>query len=369
MTFNGERLRLLRQFHDLTQTELGGRVAVSQATIADYERDKKEPSLEVLHALASALRVEPKFFDSLGDDSFQEDEYNFRRKLSATERLKKKVAAQASLLAIIAKQLGKHVEMPAFNFPAFTVTSLEEIEAVAEATREHWGLGLEGPIHSMTRVLEHAGAITVSADEDTAEKVDAFSRYGDVSIVVLNWRKGSGSRSFFDAAHEAAHGVLHRTGAPITLERKEEEADRFAGAFLMPRKPFTRDWWSGGGMEWENLLALKRRWGTSIQAIVVRAYQIGLMDAAAYRQAFKDLSRRGWRTVEPEEPAPESPELFATSLERLKSDCGLTPRRFAEEMHISSSLFYSLTGVAVADGAQGITSISDYLQRQRAEIS
>lgn len=364
MTFNGGRLRLLRQFHEFTQTELGELVAVSQATIADYERDKKEPSPEVIAALAAVLRVDTGFFSVFGDDVFQEDQYNFRRRMSATERLKKKVAAQASLLGTVVRKVDEYIGLPQLDFPAFSAESDEDIERAAEGARLHWGLGQDGPIHSMTRVLEHAGAVTVSADAETAEKVDAFSRYGPVSVVVLNWSKGSGSRSFFDAAHEAAHGVLHRQPNSKSLERKEEEADRFAGAFLMPRGAFTQDWWSGNGMNWANLLELKRRWGTSMAAIIVRAHQIGLLDAAAYRQAFRELSRRGWRAMEPEEPQPEVPELLATYIERLHAEHGVTPRRLATELGMTPALFYAVTGVSITDGSQGVTAIADYLRRQ-----
>ena len=58
--------------------------------------------------------------------------------------------------------------------------------------------------------------------------------------------KEAGIRIRFDAAHELAHLVLHRwieqaeLADPKTLKRIEAEADRFAGAFLLPRKSFPK---------------------------------------------------------------------------------------------------------------------------------
>lgn len=362
VTFNGERLRLLRQFHELTQSELAKRVAVSQAAIADYEKPRKEPTAEVEKALASVLQVLPGFFHEHSDDLFLEDEYNFRRRRTATERLKNKVAAQASLFGIVVRRLRSEVALPPLNFPSFQGGSEDAIEEAAEKSRIHWGLGIDVPIDNMTRVLEHAGVVTAVAEEETAEKIDAFSRFGETSVVVLNWAKGSTSRSFFDAAHETGHGVLHHRGPRKSLEEREKEADWFAGAFLMPRKAFANDYWAGGGMRWENLLELKRRWGASVQAIVVRAYQLCLMDPSVYRQTFRELTKRGWRTAEPEEPQQESPELFAAGLARLNR----TSRDFARELHMTPTLFYKLTRVPMIADGEGISSIEDYIQRREA---
>ena len=44
----------------------------------------------------------------------------------------------------------------------------------------------------------------------------------------------SAERSRFDAAHELAHLILHKHGAPNGQEA-EKQADTFAGSFLMPR--------------------------------------------------------------------------------------------------------------------------------------
>jgi len=358
-SFNGERLRLLRQFHSLTQANLGEAVAVSQVAIADYENNKKEPIEEVEIALASVLRVLPAFFREGGDELFSEDEYNFRRRMSATERLKKKVAAQASLFGIVVRRLRSEVVLPPLNIPPIQADTEEEVEVAAEKARVHWGLGTDGPIDNMTRVLERAGVVTVVADAETATKVDAFSRFGETSVVVMNWAKGSTSRSFFDAAHETGHGVLHFRAARKPLEQRETEAQWFAGAFLMPRKAFAKAYWAGGGGKWENFLELKRQWGTSIQAIIVRAYQLCLMDPPVYRQTFQQLSKRGWRTDEPEEPAPEAPELFSSAIKKL----GRPVRDFARELNMTSELFSQVTGEPITEG---VSSISEYMLRRDA---
>src|SRR5258708_40375904 len=98
----------------------------------------------------------------------------------------------------------------------------------------------------MGRVLEHAGVIVTRLDE--ASKLDAFSRKGragGVTVVVLNTAKGSTSRTRFDMAHELGHLVMH-SKPTLELADREKQADRFAAAFLLPRRGFAREFWSGG---------------------------------------------------------------------------------------------------------------------------
>lgn len=372
MPINPDRLRALRQFHSLTQGELAGLVAVSQPTIADYEAGHKEPQPQVVEALAVVLKVDPQFLGERDDDVFTEPEMNFRGRRSASETLKKKVIAQATLFGVVVRELRKHIPtMPPLDVPSFPVEDIGAVDSSAEKARVHWGLGVDGPIHSMIDVLENAGVVLTVADADTAEKVDAFSRYGNTSVVVLNTAKASPSRSFFDTAHEAAHGVLHYGQPAKTHEQREEEAQRFAGAFLMPRRPFTRDFWSKGSVDWANLLEMKEHWGASLQAILVRASQLKLIDAAVYRTAFRELSMRGWRTDEPQEPDPEYPKLFGLALQQYEKRTKRTVRGFVSDLFMTPQLFTQVTGAELAAaGGVKIVSLSERRTKRNApEVS
>jgi Zn-dependent peptidase ImmA (M78 family) len=197
----------------------------------------------------------------------------------------------------------------------------------------------------MARVVENAGAVILSIDLKTAERVDAFSRYGDVSVIVLNSQKNSPSRTLFDLAHEIGHGLLHQSAHGLPLERRELEADRFAGAFLLPREAFAADYNASRPLGWDGLLDMKRYWRTSIQAMLFRAYQLRLIDAAEYRTRFRTLSAWGWRKNEPDEPTVDTPTLFAKALVRAEKDHGKTPADIAHALAWSPELFTSVTGV------------------------
>lgn len=56
LTF-GERIRLLREEHDLNQTELGAAVNMTQRKVSYLEQDKYEPSIEDIRALCRFFNV------------------------------------------------------------------------------------------------------------------------------------------------------------------------------------------------------------------------------------------------------------------------------------------------------------------------
>lgn len=140
MNFNGTRLRVARTFKDLTQRDLATRIAVSHPLIGDFEKGRKEPKGDVLDALAVVLGVEPGFFFEHDEDEFREPESNFRRRISASDRLRKKVLAQATLFGIVLKYLNRYVQFPQFDIPDLSIQSVEDVELAAEHCRHHWKL-------------------------------------------------------------------------------------------------------------------------------------------------------------------------------------------------------------------------------------
>ncbi len=56
MTF-GEKLRLLREEHELNQTELGKKLSMTQRKISYLERDQYEPGLQDIQAICAFFHV------------------------------------------------------------------------------------------------------------------------------------------------------------------------------------------------------------------------------------------------------------------------------------------------------------------------
>lgn len=182
------------------------------------------------------------------------------------------------------------------------------------------------------------------------ENVEAFSFWnGSRPFIFMASEKKAGVRSRFDLAHELGHLVMHRhiDGAEIedkaTLKEIERQADRFAGAFLLPKHSFPNEVFTP---RLDAFIDLKRRWRVSIQAMIYRCSDLGLFDEYQILNMRKQVSFRKWRTQEPlddpeiiplENPRVLSKafELIAQSgrmsVEELKASVQISPR-FIEAM-------------------------------------
>lgn len=343
--FCGERLQLARDFRGFTQKQLGELVAVSGPFISNCENGKKvDLPIDLVEACAEVLGFDTGFFYRTVEDLFLESECNFRHRRTSLERDKTQIRAHATLLGMVVQQLRAHFNFPAVNLPEIRAITLEEVELAAERTRTHWGLGLDRPIPHIGRVLEHAGVMIVRHLAQSP-KVDAFSRQGKTTIIFLNSAISSPSRWNFDIGHEAGHLVMH-CGVHTGDLQTEEQADRFASAFLMPRNAFSREF-KAASFSWTHIFDLKRRWYSSAAAIVRRAYDLDLIGAAQYRRSFQYMSFKGWTKGEPSEPVFQEPELLHTALDALGTKVDLTLGALCSDLCFTRPTFKEVTGIDV----------------------
>ncbi|WP_081628631.1 helix-turn-helix domain-containing protein [Novispirillum itersonii] len=303
------RLLEARLAKRLNQTEVANLIGVSRQAISSYELGDKVPEPPTMHALAEALEQPISFFTKEVTPSFGVFSTNFFRKTGAdTKRRNLACEVFARWLSQTAYVFDEVTNYPKVDLPAFEPQSRtsphyedEEIEDIAEKVREHFGLGL-GPISNVVRLLETKGII-VSRVQIPDENIEAFSFWsGQRPFIFMASEKESCARARFDAAHELGHLVLHRWVGGEDLEDKERlkkiesEADRFAGAFLLPRRSFPNEIYSPRLMAF---VELKKRWKVSIAAMIYRCKNLGIFDDQQITNLYKQISFKKWRKIEP----------------------------------------------------------------------
>ena len=78
-------------------------------------------------------------------------------------------------------------------------------------------------------------------------------------------------------------------------------AHRFAAALLVPKQHAFHELGSKRDhLDWAELKILKRKYGLSMAAWLMRARDLGIISENRYLAMIKDYSSRGWRKDEPE---------------------------------------------------------------------
>ncbi len=323
--FDRDRLRVAREAAGKTQSELAVAVGVNATTISQYEKGHAKPSPAKLSELALHLQVPVEFF---GPDHPLADAVaapGFYRKLkSAPAAQRHEAAAKAVLLWDLVCAIERWVELPRADVPSKALPAdadKHELEEAAEHVRLAWALP-HGPLPHLVRLIEAHGVVVARITTGTS-KLDAFSRaFPQRQVIVLTSDKGDRARGRFDAAHELGHLVMH-TDVPEDAGFVEPQANAFASAFLMPAADIIDE--LPNRLHWPTFFDLKRRWGVSLQALLMRARTLEVMSDDAYVRAMKAVSARGWRKREPVNLGPpEAPSLLERAVDLLgKGGIGL----------------------------------------------
>lgn len=328
--FVGGRLREAREARGLNGTVLAELIEVSRQAVSQYEKGYQTPSPVVMERICSVLNLPRDFFVQESNEVV--GTVFFRSFASATASERRRQVQRQKWRRRIVAFLRKFVDFPRVCIPQLSkgkpqLLSNEEVEELASEARRGLGIG-DGPITNVVLLLENHGVIVTRTIFDS-KALDAFSEWSpddDTPYIALNTEKRSAVRSRFDAVHELAHMVLHRQIDMETLpeihKALEKQAHRFAGAFLAPASTFGKSFVRGG---LDDLIALKKLWGLSISAILVRASQLGLLSEHSYRRAMTELNRRSWRTREPldNEIPTEEPRLLRRAIQMVLKDSGV----------------------------------------------
>ena len=314
----------------LTKKAVAEYVEVTPLTVTRWE-DGQEPSASQWDKIEQIFGYPKAFFYGVDLDEPTEASFRSLKSLTAARR-------DAALTAgVVGFMLSDWVD-ERFNLPASQVPDLGfySPEEAASALRQDWALG-EKPISNMIHMLESKGVRVFSLAENT-KAVDAYSIWRNGTPYVFLNNQKSAERSRFDAAHELGHLVLHQDQKP-NGRQAEDEANRFASAFLMPAAdvnatiPYMADL--------GDFLSSKRRWRVSLAAILYRSHKLGLLSDWRYRDFSIEISKRGWNRNEPDPIERECSVVWEKVLRMLWSD-RMTLSQVGRELSVPEAELHDL---------------------------
>lgn len=354
----GERLRTLRLLLGMSQSDLAGAAGVTQAMISQAEKGTRAVSEDLLSRVMAVTATPEAFFD-VDPAELPTDTLRFRKKASASAKEVKRVEATVREAYRVAARLIATTRVRRAALPcAEGAVDGDEIERWAEKTRDALGIGLDGPVSHITRACERAGipVVPLVLVDAAGQGEDIVVGHSGVSCwkgpedphLVSYFTASAGDRQRFTIAHELGHLVLHTARRTIDQKQAEEEAYRFAGAFLFPFERAVEAF--DETFTLRDLAGLKRRWGLSIQALLMRAWHLEMMDQARKDSLWRQIGVRGWRKNEPVIVHPEQPALMRAMLAKQFGEPP-TLRAAAEEYGLHPVLMRSLAPEATTDPA------------------
>jgi Zn-dependent peptidase ImmA (M78 family)/DNA-binding XRE family transcriptional regulator len=315
-----ERIKEAREAKGYTREALAEALGVTPQAIAQYESGQNAPGPEAMTKIIALTEQPPVFFTAARPsvrERFGTPFWRSLARMSRSDRLR--IARRLEWSADIVAYIERFIELPRPNLPLIkspeNFADLEALEVAAETVREAWGLG-SLPIEHLAPTLESNGVILIKERVNCAD-MDAVARWqSGKPYILLSEDKNSLPRENFDLAHELCHLLCH-SHIEVNSENLaaiEKQANYFAGALLLPRKAFPQEVLSTSV---NYFLELKARWRVSVQAMVYRCKDLGLLNKNQVAYLWRQLSKM--RSKEPLDDAfePERPTLMSAALNML----------------------------------------------------
>ena len=181
---------------------------------------------------------------------------------------------------------------------AEVIISYEQANKAAKHLREAWELG-NGAIFNVVELLEDRNIKVVKLEVSDAFDGLQTCVNGTIPVIAYNAKKiNKPDRIRFTLLHELAHLLL--TFGNMTERKKETLCYQFAGAMLLPEETLKAEL----GVHRNKLSALelaniKKQYGISMQAIVMRAKDCGIINEHYTKQFFFLINQMNWKVDEP----------------------------------------------------------------------
>ena len=321
---NSDMLQLARDYRRLSQTELAKRVRITQAAISKIEAGiTQEVSDYLLQDISDALGFPKKFFiqnetvTNIGSSAL----YNRGRKKITVSDMKW-IEANINLFRWHVKKLlnGLTVNNPK-RLPMFSIEDETNPASAARKLRAFWRISM-GPIKNVTSLLESAGIIIIPVDFGTRHLDGTCMWLADCPPLIFVNKDLPADRYRWTICHELGHLVMHTE----PRETQEQEADAFAGEFLMPASEISIDF--KNKLSLQLFAELKNYWLVSMAALVRQAYNLRKMSERQYR--YYNINLRSLGNAEPNQFKKEEPKAWRELIEFHSNKLGYSTEQFQQ---------------------------------------
>lgn len=317
------RITEARESRALSMGDLADSVGVTRQSISKYENGINAPSPDVLQSIASVLDFPVSFFykeESISSGG--NSALFFRSNANIAKKVKTACNYQIKWADEVRGNLSRYVDFPSCGIPTIDANYEdllpEDIENLALDVRRAWGLN-DDPVSDLIGLLENRGAIVArfpSSNTCSFKGIDAFSAWKNGTPYILYHPvQKSAVRTRFSLLHELGHLILHSSIPESDSTKKnvvdfaDQQADRFAAAFLLPSTSFPKDIHS---TSINSFVPVKQKWGVSLSTIIRRCETLGILSENQINYLRRQMTMNRYWHKEPldETLTIRSPEII-----------------------------------------------------------
>lgn len=337
------RLRSARLLNGFSLQDLADKIdnKISRQAIFKYESGAAVPNSEMINILADALNVRPDYFSR--ETTVEIGQIEFRKQSNFSSKEQKKVIEQTR------EYLSRYLELemilnlePLFQNPLKNIDvirSKNQIDNASEQLRDKWELGMDS-ICNVAELLEENGIKIIEVHADGLFDGLQTLVNGKVPVIAYNSKlSNKPDRIRFTLLHELAHLLLPFSD-DLSYTQREKLCHQFAASMLLPQRALVQELGiKRNKISIQELGYIKKEYGISIQAIVMRALDCEIIDSGFTGKFFGYLNLMNWRTEEP---------ISYDGIEKSKRFDQLLYRALSEEQ-ISTSKAAALKNMKLAD--------------------
>ena len=261
---------------------------VTKQAISKYEKAKMMPSSTILIAMAEALNVDLDYFFRPFSFELEQFKVSFRKKSNTTisdqKALEVQIQDEVERYLEIEEILGLEYNNDLSNdlIPDKPLATNSDMVERAQKVRQNWQLGT-APIANTQELLE-ANGIKVLLTEAPDNFWGVSGIVNDKSpIIVLNSSDNHIEHRRLTAFHELCHLLYNKYfSEELSKHQKEKLCNAFANEMLLPSEILINQLNGKSKIAFAELEALSINYGISIDAIVYKLKDLGIIGEKRY---------------------------------------------------------------------------------------
>lgn len=287
--------------------------------ISNYEKGKRQPSIETVKAISKALGISLMQFMAYSE-GVELSAGHFQNTDLLTAAQKKSIEAQIRYAAQRYYDACLCANAPCDKCSLLTEKiALPESSAAAEYMRSAIGLPKSGPVGNLTHILENNGIMVVLVSPPKREKFRGYSAISNKGFAII------AISSCYDGVQQR-YALVYELASMLFHDTDNVDLGDIVSRFLLPTSDLCRE--IGEKRKHLSLAEIRyvcEEYGIAPQVVAMRAAQERIISHSAYQQLLRQI-REPPHFVLPQ----EKPTRLEQTVQRALADGEINEGRVAE---------------------------------------